>query len=170
MVNMTCSKPQGTSSEGANVAQETAWALGHLSQKSIINKDMQEIQNLMEACAYLDQSLLTVPLGQDPTPGLLMMALQHILEYKSIPKQALNAIRAVAFLLEELEENALHQTIWDSVTVQLNELASDLKEYVTDATQHIDSHLETKMAEMSEAIYKNPCGCGKDICWHLSTL
>ena len=34
---------------------------------------------------------------------------------------------------------------------QLNDLAMDLKHYVMDAMQHIDSHIETKLEEISEA-------------------
>ena len=34
---------------------------------------------------------------------------------------------------------------------QLNNLAMDLKHYVTDATQCINSHIETKLKEISEA-------------------
>ena len=37
------------------------------------------------------------------------------------------------------------------MTVQLNELGSDLKDFATDATRRIDEHLENKLSEISEA-------------------
>ena len=79
------------------------------------------------------------------------MALHHVTELKGVPMPAINAICMVAFLLEEIEECALHQTIQDTVTTQLNNLMMDLKHYVTDAMQRIDSHIETKLEEISEA-------------------
>jgi len=125
--------------------------LGRLTQKSVLDEEAQHIQNSTEARNYLEQSLLIVPPGEVPTAGLLATALHQVAAYKGVSRPAVNAIRAVAFLLEEVEENALHQTVRESVTVQLNELASDLKDYITDATQRIDSHMESRLEEISEA-------------------
>jgi hypothetical protein len=44
-------------------------------------------------------------------------ALHQIAAYKRVAKPAINAIKVVAFLLEELEEHALNQIIWESVMI-----------------------------------------------------
>jgi hypothetical protein len=150
MVNNTRPKPRGTTPEGTSTTAGTR-ASGRLTQKSVLDEEAQEIQNSTEAHTYLERSLLIVPPGQPPTIGLLVTALHQVAAYKGVAVPATNAIRAIAFLLEELEEQALHQTIRDSVTVQLNELAADLKDYVSDATQRVDAHVETKLEEISEA-------------------
>ena len=64
-----------------------------------------------EVHVYLKKSVLIVPPGQVPMTGLLVTALHHVTELKGVPIPAINAIHAVAFLLEEIEECALHQTI-----------------------------------------------------------
>ena len=151
MVNTTCLKQQGNSPEGSYVTAGMTRSMGRLSQKTVINEELQEIQNSTEARSYLEKTLLIVPPGQEPTLGLLSTAIHQVTEYKGIPLPAINALRSIALLLNELEENTLHEAVRDSVTVQLNELGSDLKDFATDATRRIDEHLENKLSEISEA-------------------
>ena len=58
--------------------------------------------------------------------------------YKGLSKPAINAIRAVALLMEELEKDNLKETIHNSVTCQLNELRKDIKTFITEATSQIN--------------------------------
>ena len=53
--------------------------------------------------------------------------------------------------MNKLEDSALHQVVWDSVMVQLNKLGTDLKDFITDATQRTDGHLDNKIADISNA-------------------
>lgn len=46
----------------------------------------------------------------------------------------------------------IYFAVFLSLTVQLNELGSDLKDFVADATPCIDKHLETKLSEISQAM------------------
>ena len=85
--------------------------MGQLTQKSVLNEEAQDIQNSTEACNCLKQCLLIVPPGEVPTAGLLATALHQVAAYKGVLRPATNAIRAMAFLLKELEENTLHQTV-----------------------------------------------------------
>ena len=151
MVNATRLKQQGNSPEGSQTTAGMTRPTGRHSQKTIINEELQEIQNSTEARSYLEKTLLIVPQGQEPTLGLLSTAIHQVTEYRGVPMQATNALRSIAFLLNELEENTLHEAVRDSVTVQLNDMGSDLKEFVTDATCWIDKHLENKLSEISEA-------------------
>ena len=58
--------------------------------------------------------------------------------YKGLSKPAINAIRAVALLMEELEKDNLKETIHNLVTCQLNELGKDIKTFITEATSQIN--------------------------------
>ncbi|KAF8952063.1 hypothetical protein BDZ97DRAFT_1587493, partial [Flammula alnicola] len=111
----------------------------------------EEIQDTTEARRCLEKLELIVPPGQTMTHDLLSTALHHILAVKGVPKQAKNAIRSVAFLLEEMEENTLHETVRESVTSQLNDMCTDLQDFVADTTKRIDDHLSDKMKELTEA-------------------
>ena len=122
-----------------------------LNQKLILNEDLEETQNSTEARYYLEKTQLIVLPGQVPTLGLLTTEIHHVSSYKPMPRPAINALWAIAFLIEELEEMALNQTVRDSVMSQLDVLGTDLKDFITDATCRIDEHLENKMAEISTA-------------------
>ena len=89
--------------------------MGRHSQKMIINEELQEIQNSTEAHSYLEKTLLIVPPGQEPTLGLLSTAIHQVTEYKGVPLLAINALRSIALLLNELEENTLHEAVRDLV-------------------------------------------------------
>ena len=143
------SKQADSQSEGSNAAGNMHST--RLNQKSILNEDLEEIQNSTEAPHYLEKTQLIVPPGQVPTLGLLATAIHHVSSYKPMPRPAINTLQAIAFLMEELEETALNQTVQDLVTFQLDVLGTDLKDFVTDATCRIDEHLENKMAEISTA-------------------
>ena len=157
MANNNHTKSHGTTLEATNTTAGNMTAgnrtSGRLSQKTVtvIDEEAQHIQNSTEAHVYLEKSLLIVPPGQVPMTGLLVTALHHVTELKGVLMPAINAIHAIAFLLKEIEECTLHQMIQDTVMTQLNDLATDLKHYVTDATQCIDSHIETKLEGISEA-------------------
>ena len=111
MVNTTRSKQQGNSPEGSYVTAGTTRSMGRLSQKTVINEELQEIQNSTEARSYLEKTLLIVPPGQEPTLGLLSTAIHQVTEYKGVPLPAINALRSIALLLNELEENTLHEAV-----------------------------------------------------------
>lgn len=147
---MTNPRTRAITPDGTNTTTGTR-TTGRHTQKAKIVEELQEIQNSTEARQYLEKTSLIVPPGESISPGLLATALHYVTEYKQLPKQAINAIRSVAFLLEELEVNALHETVRDSVTVQLDTLGNDLKDFVTDTTQRIDDHVDKKLTELSEA-------------------
>ena len=147
---MSCLKAQG-SQDANNATAGMTRSLGRLTQKTALNKELQEIQNSTEAHFYLEKTQLIVLPGQEPTIGLLTTAIHHVTEYKGVSHQAVNALRSIAFLLNKIKENAIHETVWDSVMVQLDAFGTDLKDYITDATKWIDEHLENKIVEISEA-------------------
>jgi len=66
----------------------------------------------------------------------------------------MNAIRAVAFILEEMEEVEKNRGIREVITTELTELGNDLKLFIEDTTKKIDTHLDKKLVEVDSAIGK----------------
>ena len=108
-----------------------------LAQKSTANEVTEDIQNALEACSLLETMELVVPSGQKISLTTLATALHYVTNYKGLSKPAINAIRAVVLLMEELEKDNLKETIHNSVTCQLNELGKDIKTFITEATSQI---------------------------------
>lgn len=69
-----------------------------------------------------------------------------------LPKQAINAIRALAFLLEELEELAINKTIRAAFDIQIMEFTSDVKLLIEDANLKIDQHLKEAVEQVTQAV------------------
>ena len=61
-----------------------------------------------------------------------------------------NAVRAAAFLAEEIEENAISSVVRDAFLVQFNELAVDMKALVDDAKTKIDEHAKLRKEETDQ--------------------
>jgi hypothetical protein len=65
----------------------------------------QEIANQEEGKSYLECTLLTVP-GVYWTIEAMSTTLLQVTQFKGIPCQAINALRSIAFVLEQVEDNA----------------------------------------------------------------
>ncbi|KAF8148182.1 hypothetical protein B0H34DRAFT_785681 [Crassisporium funariophilum] len=63
-------------------------------------------------------------------------------------------IRAVVFLVDEMEENTIHKAVRDAVSSQLNEFAADLSNFVENTKTSIDSHVDAKLKELGAATDK----------------
>src|SRR6202046_3177317 len=119
------------------------------AQKTHLIEELKEIQDTTEARIYLEKTELIVPPGQPISPGTLSTAIHHVTNYKGLPKPAINALRAIAFLMDELEENAIHEVIQNSVTTQLNELSNNLNGFLNDATQQINKAVTNNISAIA---------------------
>jgi hypothetical protein len=63
------------------------------------------------------------------------------------PKLTVNAVRAAAFLLEELEENAINETIRVAFDSQITEFTADMKLLIEDANIKIDEHIKASIEQ-----------------------
>jgi hypothetical protein len=59
-----------------------------------------------------------------------------------LQKMAINAIRAAAFLLEEMEDSQINETLRVALDSQMTEFTSDMKTLVEDAKEKIDGHIK----------------------------
>jgi hypothetical protein len=57
-----------------------------------------------------------------------------------VPKQTVNAIRSVAFLLGELEDSQINITVRDALNSQMTEFTLDFKMLIEDAKERIDEY------------------------------
>jgi hypothetical protein len=71
-----------------------------------------------------------------------------------IQKPVLNAIRSIAFLLEEMEETQINLTVKEAFDSQTTEFTSDMKILVEDAKEKIDRHIKDAEDRLAEALNK----------------
>ena len=71
----------------------------------------QDINDSIEGRAYLEKYLLLCPPGEPPTHNSLATCLHQVAVMKGVSKPVMNAIRAVAFLLGEMEETQINEIL-----------------------------------------------------------
>ena len=114
-----------TDSQNSNTA--TTRPNTHKAGSSIINKELQEIKDSLDGHKYLKKCSLLCPPGEPPSHLLLSTCLHQISALPGAQKPIINTIRAVAFMLEELEDLQINQTLKDAFDSQINELTSDMQ-------------------------------------------
>src|SRR5271168_5582719 len=103
-------------------------------------EDHQDVKDPLEGWKYLEKYSLLCPPGEPPTHQSLTICLHQISALAGVPKQAVNAIRSVAFLLGELEDSQINITVRDALDSQMTEFTSDFKMLIEDAKERIDEH------------------------------
>ena len=103
-------------------------------------EDHQDVKDPLEGRKYLEKYSLLCPPGEPPTHQSLTICLHQISALAGVPKQAVNAIRSVAFLLGELEDSQINITVRDALDSQMTEFTSDFKMLIEDAKERIDEH------------------------------
>ena len=92
-----------------------------------ILKEHQDIKDALEGRKFLEKHSLLCPPGEPPMCNSLSMCLHQISAMASVPKPVLNAIRAIAFMLEEMEEMQINTTVKEALDSQITEFTSDMK-------------------------------------------
>src|ERR1700678_804902 len=112
-------------------------------------EDRQDIKDSLEARKFLEKHSLLCPAGEPPTHSLLSICLHQISALAGVPKQTVNAIRSVAFLLEEMEDMQINTSIREALDSQMTEFTLDFKLLIKDATERIDEHVKASEERMS---------------------
>jgi len=102
-----------------------------------------DIRDATQGRFFLEERLLLCPTGEPTTNSSLIACLHQISNMKGATKPVASAVRAVAFLIGELEETAVNEIVRDAVTTQLNELTADVKLLVNDVKEKIDDHMKS---------------------------
>jgi hypothetical protein len=95
---------------------------------------------------------LLCPPGEPPTHQSLSTCLHQISALAGVPKQTVNAIRSVAFLLEELEDTQINTTLREALDSQMTEFTSDFKLLVEDAKERIDEHVKATEKRLASQV------------------
>jgi len=117
-----------------------------------INEDKEEIRDENTGRLYLEKRLYLCPAGQPVTPVSLTHCLHQISAMQGITKPIRNAIRATAFLLEELEDYTTAENVREIVNAQLSNLSEDMQLLTTDLKEKVDSHLEGKLTDLDKSM------------------
>jgi len=136
--------------------------------------DANQINNARDARKFLESRLLLVPDGATPTPNMMSAALFQIAAMQGVPGLAMRAIRAAAYIMEEIEEEAIAITTRDTVadqmtymTEEMKNITEHLKETITieigNQIKTLEETTSTALKQMKEAklsnqdsIYNNP--------------
>jgi hypothetical protein len=112
---------------------------------STLVEEHQDIKDSQEGRKFLEKHLLLCPPGEPATHASISTCLHQIAEMSGVPKQALNAIRSVAFMLEEMEDTQIQESLRNALDSQMTEFTSDMKLLIEDAKEKINDNI--KIAE-----------------------
>ncbi|KAF8813547.1 hypothetical protein BYT27DRAFT_7084352 [Phlegmacium glaucopus] len=114
----------------------------------LIDSQLNLVTDVSVGQSFLESRLLLVPKGHPVTPSLLAATLFQIAALDKIPREAMQAIRAAAYLLEEIEETAIAATAREAVNDQLTYMNDELKTM----TDHFSTMLQREMEEQFESL------------------
>ncbi|KAF8802024.1 hypothetical protein BYT27DRAFT_7215721 [Phlegmacium glaucopus] len=106
------------------------------------------INTTQEGRTFLETRLLLVPEGAPVTLVTLSAALFQISASAKIPREVVQSIRSVAWLLDEVEEDAVAATARDAVNAQLEYMNDELKSL----TDHFRSTIGAEVEKQVEAL------------------
>ena len=107
-----------------------------------LTKEIQDVKDSLEGRKYLEKHLLLSPPREPPSHQSIATCLHQISALAGVPKQAVNAICSVAFLLGEMEDTQIHNTLREALDSQMTEFMSDFKLLAEDAKEKFDEHVK----------------------------
>jgi hypothetical protein len=119
-------------------------------------EEFQDIKNAHNGRQFLERHSLLCPPGEPVSHEALSICLHQISALAGVPKQVVNAIRATAFLLEELEENTINETVKSAFDSQVTEFTSDMKLLIENVNTRIDDHLKNALTQIDQAAANIP--------------
>src|ERR1700678_1676071 len=119
-------------------------------------EEHQDIKDSLDGRKFLKKHYLLCPPGEPPTHSLLSSCLHQISALAGVPKQTVNAIRSVAFLLEEMEDLQINITVRDALDSQMTEFTSDFKMLIEDAKERIDEHAKASERRLASLVTPPP--------------
>lgn len=119
---------------------------------STLSEDNQDIKDSLEGRKFLEKHLLLWPEGEPPTHTSLATCLHQVSAMPGVHKSAINAIRSVAFMLEEMEDTQINISVKEAFDSQITEFTSDMKTLVEDAKEKLDVHFKTTEERLIQVI------------------
>ena len=119
---------------------------------NLIIEEHQDFNDATEGRKYLEKLSLICPPGKPATHQSLSTCLHQISALPGIQKPVMNTVRAVAFLLDELEETQINITVKDAFDSQLNEYTTDMLSLIKDAKDKIKTQIDKIEAKITSSI------------------
>ncbi|KAF8802918.1 hypothetical protein BYT27DRAFT_7111218, partial [Phlegmacium glaucopus] len=105
------------------------------------------IDNAAAGRRFLEKRLLFIPEGHPVMTATLAATLHQIVALSKIPKEAVQAIRAAAYMLDEMDEGVIAATARDAGNDQLAYMNDELKtmtgHFLTTMENEMEKHLAT---------------------------
>ena len=114
----------------------------------------QDINDANEGRKFVEKHLLLCPAGEPATHDSLATCLFQVASLAGVNKQAVNAIRAVAFLLGDMEETQINGILKEAFDTQITELTSDMATLIQDAKEKLSDHFKESEERLSQLIDK----------------
>ena len=112
--------------------------------------ELQDIKSRRDGRKFLEKFSLLCSPGEPVTNRAISMCLHQIAALAGLSKKVVNAMRSTALLLEEVEEEAINETVKNTFDSQITEFTSDMKMLVEDARSKIDSQLKEAMEKWTQ--------------------
>ncbi|PPR03263.1 hypothetical protein CVT24_012827 [Panaeolus cyanescens] len=123
--------------QGQRVTRQTT------GKESGIGEELEMIKDAEKGRKYLEEHALLVPAGQPLTANMAAHCLHQIAIMKgNIPQPTKNAIRALAFMLEQTDVNQVNELLHDSFNAELGNFAEEMRMLVQDAKDKIKDEAE----------------------------
>jgi hypothetical protein len=122
------------------------------SGPSAIVEEHQDVKDSLEGRKFLEKFTLLWPAGEPATHQSLHTCLHQISALAGVPKQAVNAIRSVAFLLEEMEDSQINNTLKEALDSQMVEFTSDFKLLIEDTKERFDEHVKSAEKRLANLV------------------
>jgi hypothetical protein len=113
-----------------------------------------DTNNATEGRNFLEKHLLLCPAGEPVTHGSLATCLHQVSSMAGVTRPVVNAIRAVAFLLGEMEEIQINDTIRAAFDVQIMELTADMATLIDEAKGKLNEHFKETEGRLTQIIDK----------------
>ncbi|KJA14238.1 hypothetical protein HYPSUDRAFT_150641 [Hypholoma sublateritium FD-334 SS-4] len=159
MAKQATSKPQAPTRQSKRVVEKRAKSVSRAPSEqtdeplppvsqSYILADPQHVNSARAGHAFLETRLLFVPEGADANVHNMASAMFQVSALPGMPATARQAVRSLAFMLEEMEESASNVSAREAMMEQLEYMREELR----DATAGIKASVATEFARQMEAI------------------
>ena len=119
-----------------------------MASESHAEYEKDQINNVRDARRFLETRLLMVPDGTAPTPNVMSATLFQISGMAGVPGLARRAMRAAAYLMEEMDTDAIATVTRDAVVEQMTYITEELKSM----TEHIKLTITEEIGNQVRAI------------------
>ena len=116
---------------------------------STIVEEAQDFNDALEGRKYLEQHLLLCPAGEPALHQSLATCLHQISSLPNATKPVINAICAVALLLEKMEDTQIYRAVKEAVDIQKNEVTTDIQKLIEDAMDKLNDQFKQVKAKIA---------------------